>query len=373
MLLALIIFLLIFSFLVLSHEFGHFVVARRLGIKVEEFGIGYPPRVFAKKIKGMVYSINWIPFGGFVKIYGENAEKGTLDDPESFINKPPRVKAAALLAGVAANFLVAIIIFYFLLGFHGFQTHQAYFFDYQFPFGKQENFAAISHVVEGSPGDLAGIKPFDLVLAGNNQKLKDSDEVMSFISENKGKEISFLLKNIHSGEERLLKVVPRVEPPKEEGAVGIALGDVSQLTYESAPEKVFSGFLHCLNIGHFSFRAMGYLIKTSIVQKDIEPVSSAVSGPVGILAFTKLSMAGGAWQIFYLIAAISLALAIVNILPIPAADGGRLVFVLYEAIFRKRAPAKLERNVNLVGFFILIALLLLVTLKDILQFKDILF
>jgi len=118
---------------------------------------------------------------------------------------------------------------------------------------------------------------------------------------------------------------------------------------------------------------MGNLIKTSIAEKNIEPLSSSVSGPVGILVFTKLSMAGGAWQVFYLIAAISLALGTINILPIPAADGGRLVFVLYEAIFKKRAPAKLERRVNLVGFFILIIVLFLVTFKDIIQFKDILF
>ena len=373
MILAFIVFILIFSFLVISHELGHFLVAKKLGIKVEEFGLGYPPMIFGKKFGDTVYSINWIPFGGFVKIYGEDPDEENTKDSKSFASRPPRQKAAVLSAGVAANFLVAIILFYFLVGFNGFQTYQGQFFDYDFPFGQQENFSAVSVVIDNSPADLAGIKPFDLVLAGNGESLENSEEVISFINEHKGEEVSLFLRNIHTKEERLVKIVPRLDPPENEGATGIALSDVSRLKYESSGEKIFAGVLHTVNLGHFSFCAMGNLIKTSIAEKNIEPLSSSVSGPVGILVFTKLSMAGGAWQVFYLIAAISLALGTINILPIPAADGGRLVFVLYEAIFRKRAPAKLERRVNLVGFFILIIVLFLVTFKDIIQFKDILF
>ena len=373
MLFAFIIFIIIFTFLIISHELGHFLVAKKLGIKVEEFGIGFPPRMCGKKIGETIYSINWIPFGGFVKIYGEDPDEENTKDLKSFAGRPPLQKAFVLLAGVTVNFLVATIIFYFLLGFNGFETYQSQFFDYEFPFGQQENFSAVSMVVDGSPADLAGIKAFDLVLMGNEENLRNSDEVISFINEHKGEEISLFLKNIHTKEERLVKIVPRINPPEDEGATGIALSDVSHLKYESFGEKISAGILHTLNLGDFSFRAMGSLMKTSISERDIKPLSNSVSGPVGILVFTKLSMDGGIWQIFYLIAAISLALGMINILPIPAADGGRLVFVLYEAIFKKRAPAKLERRVNVVGFFILIILLLLVTFKDIVQFKDILF
>ena len=367
------VFILIFSFLIISHELGHFLVAKKLGIKVEEFGIGYPPRAFGKKFRGTIYSINWIPFGGFVKIYGEDPDEKNTKDSESFASRSPRQKAAVLLAGVTCNLLVAIILFYFLLGSNGFQTYQTQLFDYKFPFGQQSNFPAISQVYENSPAELAGIKPFDLILEGNGTKLKDSNEVIDFINEHKGEEINFLLKNVHAKEKREIVVIPRISPPEGEGAMGIGVGDISQLNYNKPIDKVFSGFLHSINIGHFSFVAIGHLIKTSIIERDIEPLSNSVSGPVGILVFTKLSMAGGLWQTFYLIAAISLALAMMNILPIPAADGGRLVFVLYESIFKKRAPAKFERGVNVVGFFILIGLLLLVTIKDVLQFKDILF
>ncbi|MEA3452972.1 MAG: M50 family metallopeptidase [Patescibacteria group bacterium] len=373
MLIALIIFILIFSFLIISHELGHFLVAKKLGIKVEEFGIGYPPMIFGKKFGKTLYSVNWIPFGGFVKIHGEDPDEENTKDVTSFANRPPKQKAAVLLAGVTANFLVAIILFYFLLGFNGFQTYQGQFFDYQFLFGQQENFPVASQVIDNSPAALAGIESFDLILMGNEEKFENSDDVISFIDEHKGEEVSLSLKNIHTKEEKLVKLTPRIDPPENEGSIGISLSDVSHLKYESSGERISVGILHTVNLGHFSLYAMGNLIKTSFAERDINPISQNVTGPVGILVFTKLSMEGGPWQVFYLIAAISLALGIINILPIPAADGGRLVFVLYEVIFRRRAPAKLERRVNVVGFFILVILLFLVTFKDVLQFKDILF
>ena len=373
MLFVLIIFILIFSFLIISHELGHFLVAKKLGIKIEEFGIGFPPRIFDRKIGETIYSVNWIPFGGFVRIYGESPDQENLKDPRSFANKSPKQKSAVLLAGVAVNFLVATILFYFLLGFSGFQTYQAQLFDYEFPFGEQRNFPIISMVAEDSPAYLAGIRPFYLVLKGNGEELKSPGKVISFVNENKGEEVSLLLKNIHTREEKLVKLVPRLEPPEGEGAIGVAIGEVNRLSYNSPIERILSGPLHSLNLFHFSGSAFGYLIRTSIKQRDIEPISRSVSGPVGILAFTKMSIDGGVWQVFYLIAAISLALAAVNILPIPAADGGRMMFVLYEAIAKKRAPAKVERSVNTVGFFILLILFILITFNDIIRFKDVLF
>jgi regulator of sigma E protease len=231
----------------------------------------------------------------------------------------------------------------------------------------------ISEVINDSPAQEAGIKEFDVVISGNDQKFLNSDDFISFVNKNKGQEIVLRLVNAHDPIERTVSIVPRENPPENSGAMGVMLGDVSRLVYKSAPEKVFSGFLHALNLGHFTFSALGHLIKTSIVERNIEPLSTSFSGPVGILAFTKLSMASGTWQLFYFIAVISLGLAAVNILPIPAADGGRLVFVIYEWIFRKRAPVKFERAVNSFGMFFLLALFLVITIKDIIQFKDILF
>jgi len=343
-------------------------------VRVEEFGIGYPPRIWGKKIKGVIYSINWIPVGGFVKIYGENSEEETMKDSDSFCAKPPRIKARILLAGIGANLLAAIILFYFLLGFHNFQTFQGQFFDYRFPFGQQTDYPMISEVLDGSPAQKAGINEFDVVIAGNGEYFSNSEELINFINQNKGEEIILRLVNVHNPDkEKIVNLVPRVNPPENSGAIGVMLGDVSRLSYEGLSNKVFSGVLHTLNLGDFTFSALGHLIKVSIAERNIQPLSSSFSGPIGILAFTKLSMDSGVWQLFYFIAAISLGLAVVNILPIPAADGGRLVFVIYEAIFKKRAPAKVERVVNGFGMFFLLALFIVISIKDIIQFKDILF
>jgi regulator of sigma E protease len=373
MIIALILFILIFSFLILAHEGGHFFMAKRAGVRVEEFGIGYPPRIFGKKIGETIYSINWIPFGGFVKIYGEDLNEETLKDKESFSNKPPRIKTSILLAGVAVNFLIAIIFFYIFLGFNNFETYQAQIFDYDFPFGTQEVYPAVSYVVENSPAAEVGVEPYDLILSFNGQRVSETEKLIEKIDLNKGKEVNLLLENINSKETKEVKVLLREEKTEKEGLLGVGLGEISKISYQKGGNKMFSGILHTFNIGHFSLTAMGHLIKVSFQERNIEPLSQSVAGPVGILAFTKLTMAGGFWQVFYFVAVISLALGIVNILPIPASDGGRMVFVLYEIIFRKRAPAKLERNVNMVGFFVLVALLFLVTYKDIIQFKDILF
>ena len=373
MILAFFIFIFIFSFLIISHELGHFFVARKAGIEVEEFGIGYPPRIWGKKFGKTLYSINWIPFGGFVKIKGEDLSEESLKDPKGFASQRPRTKAAVLIAGAAANLLTAIILFYFFLGFNNFQTFQTQLFDYKFPFGQQDNFPAISYVVKDSPADISGLHSYDLVISANNQKMHDSKDLINFTEEHKGEEVSLIVQGIRSQEQRVIKITPRINPPKDQGAMGVGLGDVSRLRYDGIGNKVFSGVLHTLNLGDFSFFALGHLIKASVVQGNIKPLSSSVSGPVGILAFTEMSMAGGFWQIINLIAAIALALAIANILPIPAADGGRLVFVLYEAIFHKQVPIKLEQKVNTFGFYLIIILLVLVTYKDIVQFKDILF
>jgi len=372
MILAIIVFLLIFSFLIISHEMGHYWAAKRAGVKVEEFGIGYPPKIWGKKIKGTLYSINWIPFGGFVKIYGEDLGEETLNDEKSFYNKKPRTKAFILVAGVLVNIIIAVVVFYIFLGFNGFTSYQAQIFDYQFPFGDQRDIPLVSMVVEGSPAESVGIVPYDLILEINGIEINNVDQFIYIENEHLGEEINLLIENFKTREQREVRVTPREDASEEEGALGMGLGTVSRLSYKGG-EKIISGFLHTGNLTHFSFSVLGYLVKTSIQEKDITYVSQSVAGPVGILAFTKITVAQGFWQVINLLGLIAIALAIVNILPIPAADGGRLMFVLYEVVFRKKAPAKLEKMVNAVGFFLLLGLLFLVTYKDIVQFKDILF
>ncbi len=383
MFLSVIAFILILGFLVLSHEFGHFIVAKKSGVKVEEFGIGYPPKIFGVKKGETVYSINAIPFGGFVRLYGEGEEDGKyLKDSRSFNAKSAINRALIISAGVVMNFLVAVVIFYSLLSFSGFTSQQYLIFDYHFPFGEQQNFPLILFVAKNSPAEKIGINPKDIVLSGalNSEsqevgriEFKNTEQFIKFVNSNKGKEIFLRVKNLKAEEVKELSVVPRASPPEGEGSLGVGLGDIAEIKYGTVLEKTTVGFLHSLNLAHYSVVALGHLIKTSFKEASIEPLSSSVVGPVGILAITKLTLKEGAIAVLNLIALISLALVIMNILPFPALDGGQLIFIAIEGIIKKRIPLNIERKINLVGFAILILLLVVVTYKDIIQFKGILF
>lgn len=371
MLLTIIIFVLILGFLIFIHEFGHFISAKKMGVKVEEFGIGFPPTIWKKKKGETVYSINIIPIGGFVKLYGEEGKHA--EDQRSFASKSSLEKTIMILSGTAMNFILAVIIFYFLLSTSGFKSQFPLIFDYEFPLGNQQNFTAILNVAENSPAQKAGLEPEDIVLAGNGKEFKNSGELIEFINQNKGEEIVLTLKKAGSEKIETIKVVPRIEPPKNEGALGVALGDIAEIRYESSWEKMTSGFLHSLNLSHLTFIGLGYYIKASFVQKDVEPLASSVVGPVGILAITKLTIQEDFYQLIFLLALISLALVLINILPFPPLDGGILLFILSEAITGKKIPAKLEKRIQEIGFVFFIILFILIAVKDLFQFKDILF
>jgi len=376
MILAIFIFIFILGFLVFIHELGHFIAAKKSGIKVEEFGIGFPPRIWGKKKGETTYSINIIPIGGFVKLYGEDGvDKECLTDPRSFTAKPLWIKSLVISAGVVMNFLLASLIFYFLLGMSGFTSQQFLIFDYHFPFGSQENYPMVSAVAEGSPAAEKGIESGFIVISANGERFEKASNFAAFIKERKGEEILLELRGIKNQETREVKIMPRVDPPEKEGPLGIGLEEIAEVRYEGFFGKATAGFLHALNLGHYSIVSLGHLIKISFKQETIKPLSRFVGGPVMILAATNITLKGGGGiiAILNLMALISLALAIVNILPFPALDGGRLVFMGFEGLTKKRIPLKVERNINLIGFVLLILLLVLVSYKDIVQFKDVLF
>ena len=374
MLFAVIIFIFILGFLILVHEFGHFITAKKSGVKVEEFALGFPPRIFGKKIGETLYSINAIPIGGFVKLYGEEGtDPHHLADSKSFASKSLSTRALIISAGVIMNLLLASIIFYFLLGFGGFQSQQPLMFDYQFPFGQQQNSPLISLVAKDSPAEKSGLETSDIVISGNGTKFENSDQFITFIKGNKGNEVILKVKNLFTKEVKNINVIPRLDHPKEEGPLGVGLRDIAELKYVTLLEKTTVGFLHSFNLAHYSIVALGHFIKASFTEKTVEPLATAVVGPVGILAITKLTITMGFVALLNLLALISLALATVNILPFPALDGGKLALIGVEFLTKKRIPVGIERNINLAGFMLLILLLILVTYKDIIQFKEILF
>ena len=371
MILAIIIFILILGFLIFIHEFGHFILAKKLGVKVEEFGVGYPPAIWKKKVGETVYSINLLPLGGFTRLLGEEGEE-KINDPRSFISKTPWKKAAIIAGGVAMNFLLATIIFYFILGFGNFQARIPLIYDYHFPLGNQNNFPMIVGVLQDSPAQEAGLGMEDLIIKGNGVELNNSDQLVDFIAQNKEKEVILAVKKAGERETKEIKITPEPDPSQEKGVIGIAIRDVAEVSYNSFFQKSTSGFLHSLNLSHYTFLGLGYYIKASVVEREVEHLSSSVVGPVGILAITKLSVQEGLYQVVFLLALISLALAMMNILPVPPLDGGRLIFIAFEAVTKKRVPEKIERRLQEIGIAFFIILFILVTYKDIIQFKDIL-
>ena len=246
--------------------------------------------------------------------------------------------------------------------------------DYEFPLGEQQNFSFITGIVKNSPAEKAGLESNSIILSADGKVFQDSESFVDFIQGHKGKEVSLRTKNLATKSVKEITITPRTEYPEEkEGPLGISLRDIAELNYSKPIEKFTAGFLHTFNIAHYSFAALGYFIKTSIVEKTIQPLANSVTGPIGILAITKLTIKAGIISVLELIAFISLALGIFNILPLPALDGGRLAFIAFETVTRKKVPQKIEKAVNGAGFIALIILLILVTYKDIVQFKDILF
>jgi len=372
---AIIVFGFILGFLIFIHELGHFLAAKKLGVKVEEFGIGYPPKIWGVKKGETLYSLNAIPFGGFVKLFGEEEEEAaeTTNNPRSFAAKSPLKRSIITLGGVTMNFLLASFIFYYVLIGSGFQFQLPLLIEYNFPLGHQENYSLITFVQEGSPADQAGLETKDIILEGNGNKIDDVNHLIEFVSDHKGEEITLLVGRYQEEGTREVKLTPSAEYPEGEGPTGIALHDVAEISYLSAPEKALSGFLHSINLGHYSLVSLGYFVKNSVVHQEVQPLAESVVGPVGILAITELTIEQGIGELVLLLALISLALFLVNALPIPPLDGGKFVLIIIEALTGKRVPLNIEKRIQEVGIIFFIALFILVTLKDLFQFKDILF
>jgi regulator of sigma E protease len=387
MIITILVFVLILSLLVLIHEGGHFFMARKMGIKVEEFGFGFPPKMFSIKRGETEYSINWLPIGGFVKLYGEDEagagkidlktkghESSVGDEGRAFFAKTAWQRAAVIVAGVVMNTILAFIIFYIFLGISGFKTTLPLLSDYKFFGVRQTNITevVISDIAKNSPAEKQGLKALIKVINVNGTKISNSEEFVNIVNKNKGHEIEIAWSNLQTNESHTTKITPRLNPPKGEGALGVALFSYSSavLSYENPTQKIFSGVTYPINLMAYNLNVMGKLIETSFEKKSTAPLSEGVSGPVGIASVTgsileikdlKEKILG----LLNLAGLLSISLAFFNILPIPALDGGRLFFILIEAVTGKKINVRVEGIIHTVGMMVLLALMALITFKDI--------
>lgn len=356
---TLLLFLLILSVLIFVHELGHFMAAKKAGILVEEFGFGLPPRLWGKKVGETVYSINALPIGGFVKLYGEDgSEKITNEQiPSSklkgraYFEKSLGRRFSVIIAGVMMNLLLAIVCF------------SALYFHFGIPVKTDK--IKIVGISENSPAQAAQIKPDDQIVSIDGEKVAGADSFVELMKERAGAVVHL---GIVRGEETLeISVIPRENPPAGDGPLGVAVSDMEikkfpwwQMPYYGVRE----GFKESLAWGGM---ILSFLKNTLVTLVTTGKAPRDIAGPVGIYQITGQAAKGGIFAIIEFLGILSVNLMIINVLPIPAMDGGRLIFLGYEAIVRKKANQKLEMLVNNLGMVFLLGLMLLITVNDILR------
>ena len=334
-------FLVVLCLLVMAHELGHFVTAKLAGIKVQEFGFGFPPRLFGVRRGETLYSLNLLPLGGFVKMLGENGQ-GT--DPREFASKSWGVRAGILIAGSAMNLILAPLILAaaFMVGApvpcHTCQTVQ------------------VRGLIPGGAGETADLRPGDVIQLVDGEVVRSADDVRRVVRANVGRPLSVQVRREQLTE--IVSITPREVASEQHGAIGVQLGPETVIVRHS--------FWEALPLG---IRGVGHLLSSfpealgSVVRGE---VGAELSGPIGIASGTGRAAEAGWNYLLAFVAFISLNLAVFNMLPLPGLDGGRLVFVLIEAARRgQRVRPRIEGMIHLGGMVLLLTLVAFASVQDV--------
>ena len=334
----------VISALIIIHEIGHFAAARLLKIEVEEFGIGYPPR--ARKLftfRGVEYTLNWLPLGGFVRVKGE----GDPSIPDGLAASSPWKRIFVYAAGPAMNLLVAVILYAILISQVG---------------AGDSSQVLIADVAENSPAATAGLEIDDLIVKANQTPVDSMDALVTEIQANIGQEMTIVVDR--QGEAISFALVPRANPPEGEGAVGILMGhptiDVNWIM--AIPYAAQQTYNHILALA---------TLPGQVIQGKIAP---EIARPVGYKGMFDLYQdvqeietvpdAPPSFNIIWFFTTITISLGVINLFPIPALDGGRILFALPEIIFRRKIPIEWQNWINVVSFTILILLFFYINILD---------
>lgn len=357
------IFIIILLVLVVSHEFGHFIVAKKFGIRVDEFSFGFPPTLFKKKKGETTYKFNALPFGGYVKIFGENPDEESLTGPDSnrsFAKKPRYVQSLVLIAGVVMNFLVAWVLL--SVGFlTGLPSSSG-----QVPSGHTllNESLMVTGIAHGSPADKAGLAVGDKIvfLKTKNQitETPSPESVRYFIRQHGDEEIT--LSYVRGSENKTVTITPE----KKDGdipMIGVSMDVIGNLKLP-LHKAVWGGLK--LAWHYTTATAVGFysLIHDSILGKaDL----STITGPIGIVGSVGDAAQFGFVYLLSFTALISINLAVINLIPFPALDGGRLLFLVIEKIKGSRIKPEIANMANFIGFGLLMILMLVITYHDIVR------
>jgi regulator of sigma E protease len=343
LIITVLIFLGILAVLILAHELGHFATAKAFGVKVEEFGLGFPPRLFGIKRGETLYSLNAVPLGGFTKMAGE-------EDPKvegSLASKSVGARVIVLSAGSIMNFLLPLLLFAIA---------------FMVPHNVVTGDVVIEEVAAGSPAAAAGIETGDIILSLNDEPVNSIRDLHIYTQLNLGKEVNLALRHSDETVEEV-RLIPRWKPPPEEGSMGVAVSmPDAVIVRQSYPfwEAIPMGVSECID----TF----VIFKNEILKWFIGATPVQLTGPVGIAQMTGEVAQAGLSPLLLFAGFISINLGIVNILPLPALDGGRIVFVLLGWVRRgRRISPKTEGMVHAIGFAILIAAIIALTYQDVIR------
>lgn len=332
-------FFVILAVLILVHELGHFTFAKLMGVRVDEFGLGFPPRLKSWKRGQTIYSLNAIPLGGFVKMRGENGED---EEADSFGSKAPWQRFIILIAGPTMNLLLAVGIFFFtFLG------------------GAPRVLTVVSQVASHSPAALAGLQPGDEIVAVNGKNVQYFADLHDITAKYLGHRVSLTVQR--RGVEFSTSLVPRIHHPPNQGAMGVTMEVATAVSYSPATAL------------HMSLEQVGLMIGTvpTLINSLSQHGTSQVAGPIGIAQQTTDVVHSepryGIGPILQFVALLSANLGVLNLLPIPALDGGRIVFVLLSWIRRRNLDPEVEGLIHMVGMAALLMLIMFISYQDVLR------
>jgi len=334
-------FIFVFGLVVLAHELGHFLVAKKVGIRVYEFGLGFGKRILAFKYGETTYSLNLIPLGGFVKLAGMDGEEE--DQSRDYNYKTVWQKMAVIFSGPLMNFILAFVIFFAIFAWFGVPV-------------KVSSSTEIGNILPGYPAEKAGLHAGDKILAVNGQKVQEWPTIVKLVNNAPNKTSTFTIER--EKKQFVVKITPKLEKERNVGLIGITPKVISQRLGIWAALK--NGFLQTIGV-------TGAII-VGLKQMIAGQISSDISGPIGIAQMAGQAAKTGMENLLRLVAILSINLGLFNLFPIPALDGGRLFFLIIEAVRGKPLEAQKEGMVHFIGFVLLLLLLVVVTYKDIMKF-----
>lgn len=325
--------IIIFLLVILIHEFGHFIVAKMNGVSVLEFSIGMGPKLFQRESNGTLYSLRVLPVGGYCQLEGEDEEN---DSPNSLNNQSPLVRLKVILAGAIMNFILAFILLILLMSVSRVSTE-------------------VSGVIKDSPAYSSGIQTGDQIVSINGENVSDGEELLKRIKESQG-ELNIGV--IRDSQSKNIKVTPRLENNIRK--IGVNFQEEYNIKNFSIVKGFKKGLITFLDLTGMLYKFLGMLITGQLGL-------GGVSGPVGVVKEIGNAAKTGVANLIFLLAYININLGVFNLLPIPALDGGRAIFILIEMIFGKKISQEKEGYIHMVGLILLLALIAIVTIKDVIK------